>query len=95
MDVEADGNRTNTQFQDPESNDDLLEDVPAWTLKEIAVSALASVTVVVSICCVFISKNPLVIVTGVIGLLIPPYAAFQEQKITDIKGMYLHIDFRF
>lgn len=72
---------------DPEADDVLLGDVPPWTPIEISVSALAGVTVVTAIAALLISSNPIVVATSVIGLLVPPYTAFQEQKKTDCIAM--------
>jgi len=73
--------------ENPEDDDDVLEDVPPWTLLEIAVSGFAAVTVATSIGALVITSNLFVMITALFGVLVPPYAAFQEQKITDIKAM--------
>jgi len=98
MDVEtAEGQPPSLSFVDenspllinenPEDDDVLLGDIPPWTLIEIAVTAVATLTVGSAIGVLLISSNPLVIATGVLGLLIPPYSAFQEQKKTDCIAM--------
>jgi hypothetical protein len=33
--------------------------------------------------------NPFIYAVAIAGILIPPYSAFQEQKITDCKGKHL------
>jgi len=73
--------------ENPEDNDDVLTDVPPWTPLEIAVSGFAAVTVATSIGALVITSNLFVMITALFGVLVPPYAAFQEQKITDIKAM--------
>ena len=69
------------------SDDYYLVPIPPWTAREIAITALATSTVVVSIIIVLLPfLNPLVLITGILGIIVPPYAALQEQKITDCKG---------
>jgi len=95
MDIEAGENQTRyvgfddqSQFEDdPVNNDEYLDDIPPWTFTEIAVAGLAAVTVGVSIGAMAIAYNPFVLAVGVFGLLVPPYTALQEQKMTDIKAM--------
>jgi len=72
----------------PEDDDQELKDIPPWTVSEIAVTGLATGTVAGSIVAMILTANPFVTVTGILGLLIPPYSAFQQQKITDIKGEF-------
>jgi len=79
---------SNTSFKNPEDDDDLFEDIPDWTWLEITITGLAAVTVVASIGAVLISTSRIVLVNGLVALLIPPYSAFQEQKITECKGNY-------
>jgi len=94
MDVEtAEGQPPSLSFVDenspllinenPEDDDVLLGDIPPWTPLEISVTALATLTVVSAIGALLISSNPFVMGTGLLGLLIPPYSAFQEQKKTE------------
>jgi len=71
----------------PEDDDVLLGDLPPWTLKEVSVTGLAAATVATSIGVLVITSNPIAMAAGVIGLLVPPYTAFQEQKITDCTAM--------
>lgn len=71
----------------PEANDVILEDIPPWTRLEMAVAGLAGVTVVISIVALVISSNLFVLATGILGILIPPFSAYQQQKITDTKAM--------
>jgi hypothetical protein len=71
----------------PEDDDKYLVPIPPWTPREIIVACLASCSVVLGIVLVLIPfVNPLVFVTGIIGIVLPPYSALQEQKITDCKG---------
>ena len=73
--------------KNPEDDDYYLVPIPPWTAREIAITALATTTVVMSIIIVLLPfLNPLVLITGILGIIVPPYAALQEQKITDCKG---------
>jgi len=91
MDIEAGEHGTHyveLPFSDnPVDNDETLDDIPPWSFAEIAISGLATVTVGVSIAAMVIAYNPLVIIASVFGLLVPPFTALQEQKMTDIKAM--------
>ncbi len=51
-------------------------------------TALAAVTVVLSIIALLISLNPFVTATAICGIILPPFSAYQEQKITDTKGKW-------
>ena len=72
--------------ENPENDDEVLEDIPPWTPLEIVVSVLAALTVAVSIGLLLTSSALTLKIAGMLGLLVPPYASFQEQKITDIEG---------
>ena len=79
--LKTDNNVTNS------SDDYYLVPIPPWTAREIAITALATATVIMSIIIVLLPfLNPLVLITGILGIIVPPYAALQEQKITDCKG---------
>jgi len=71
----------------PEDDDNLLGDIPPWSPTEIAVTSVAGVTVAIAIGTLLLSSNPIVLVIGILGLLIPPYTAFQEQKMRDCAAM--------
>jgi len=71
----------------PEANDVVLQDIPSWTPLEIIVTGLAGATVVISIIALVLSSNPFVLATGILGIIIPPYSAYQQQKITDVKAI--------
>lgn len=93
MDIEAGKHETdyvqaNDEFHNnPEDNDEYHDDIPHWTFAEIAISGLAAITVGVSIAAMVISYNPFVTIACVFGLLVPPFTALQERKMTDIKAM--------
>ncbi len=73
--------------KNPEDDDKYLIPIPPWTIKEIFVASLAGIAVILSIVITLLPyMNPFVFVTGIFGLVVPPYAALQEQKITDCKG---------
>ncbi len=70
----------------PEDDDEYLIDIPPWTTREVFVAALATCAVTLSIIIVLLPfLNPFVMVTGILGIIIPPYSALQEQKITDCR----------
>jgi hypothetical protein len=73
---------------DPEDDDKYLEKIPEWTVKEMAVALVASGSVTTSILALVIAGiNPIIYATAIMGIIIPPYSALQEQKITDCKAM--------
>lgn len=85
---EADTVEVNTVHTgSPEGDDVYLEELPPWTKKEIFVAVMATGSVTMSILAMLVSANPFTTVTGVLGLILPPYSALQEQKITDCKAM--------
>jgi len=93
MDIETGGIQTKydgsilTGQDDPEANDVILGDIPPWTTSEIFVTAMATVTTATAMVSMAISANPFVLISGAVGVLVPPYVAFQQQKITDCKEM--------
>lgn len=98
MDTEKAGSRgSNNEFVDenssliahenPADDDEELTDIPPWTLLEISITGLAAVAMSMSIVILFIQSNLFSLCAGVLGLLIPPYSAYQEQKLTDCKAM--------
>jgi len=93
MDIETGGIQTKydgsilTGQDDPEANDVILGDIPPWTTSEIFVTAMATVTTATAMVTMAISANPFVLISGAVGVLVPPYVAFQQQKITDCKEM--------
>jgi len=78
----------------PEDDDNLLEKIPTWTALEITITILAAVTLLVSIATILISPSRVVLITGVIGFLVPPYSAFQEQKVTECEDMKERLETR-
>ena len=71
----------------PEDDDEYLEQLPEWTVAEIAtaVGAVGSI-ITSSVALIFAGINPIIWVTAIAGIIIPPYSALQQQKITDCKG---------
>lgn len=71
----------------PEDDDEYLEQLPEWTMAEIAtaVGAVGSI-ITSSVALIFAGINPIIWVTAIAGIIIPPYSALQQQKITDCKG---------
>ena len=57
------------------------------SLAEKAVGGAAAVSFTASILSMLLVKNPIVYVSGVIGAVISPYAAIQQQKITQVNAL--------
>jgi hypothetical protein len=82
-DVEV-GERTRLVGQDERP----LKDLPESTFKEKIVSGLAAVSFAASVTAViFASTNPVVYVSGILGIAMGPYAAVQQRKITDVDAL--------
>lgn len=65
-----------------------LEDIPDWTIKEKVVTVLAGISAVFSVFSIILFlANPLVIMTGLFGILIPAYSSLQQQKITESEAL--------
>ena len=62
-----------------------LTDVPDQTPVELLVAGFAAVSFSTSVAAIFFHMDPIVTVSGVIGALVAPFAAFQQQKITEAK----------
>lgn len=72
----------------PEDDDEYLKKIPEWTRGEIAITGLASGSVLTSTVALLIAvANPFIYVTAILGIVVPVYSAFQEKKITDCKAM--------
>jgi len=71
-------------FQD---DDKPLEQIEAFTKREKAVAGVSAVSFGSSAAAMFMEQNPLVYVSGVIGLTVAPYAAIQQQKITHVQAL--------
>ena len=78
----------------PTEDDHHLGEVPEWTKLEVFVTLFAVVTMITSITTVLITTSRIVTLDCVFALLIPPYAAFQAQKCTELKGIYVLIAFK-
>jgi hypothetical protein len=86
---------TKGRRKNPEDDDIYLVPIPPWTTREIIIAVLATISAVIGIVLVLLpSFYPIVMITGLLGLTIPPYSALQEQKITDCKGMSYHVVLR-
>jgi hypothetical protein len=75
----------------PEDDDRELQAIPDWTTKEILVSFLAGTTSLLSLVSMFALPNPLVYLSSVMGIILPPYSAFLEQKITECEGEFVYV----
>ena len=72
------------------SNDDErpLEQLPEGsTAAEKAVAGFSSVTFGTSFAAMLFERSPMVTVSGIIGILVSPYAAIQQQKITTCEAL--------
>lgn len=67
----------------PEDDDEELKEIPNWTWKERVVTALAGSTSLLSLLSMFTLPNPLVYLSSIMGIILPPYSAFLERKITE------------
>lgn len=75
-------------MRDAESDDIYLKMIPPWTYRELFIAGTASTSVTFATLSLIIAYiNPVVLVTSVLGIIVPPYSALQEQKITDCKAM--------
>ena len=83
-DVEAPGENTPLRFHNGEQP---LKDLPESTRKEQAVAGLAAVSFGASLASIIFSSNPVVYVSGIIGIGLSPYAAVQQRKITDVDAL--------
>ena len=70
----------------PEDDDRELKEIPDWTVREIVVTSLAGISSFLSLFSMFALPNPLVYLSSVMGIILPPYSAFMEQKITECEG---------
>ena len=57
------------------------------SIKEKAVAGVSAATFVASLLSMLIESNPLVYISGTIGAAIAPYAAIQQQKITQVDAL--------
>ena len=57
------------------------------SIKEKAVAGVSAATFVASVMSMLIESNPLVYISGTIGAAISPYAAIQQQKITQVDAL--------
>jgi hypothetical protein len=64
-----------------------LEQLDNSSIKEKAVAGIAAASFFSSIFAMLIEHNPVVYVSGIIGAGIAPYAAFQQQKITQADAL--------
>lgn len=66
----------------------LLTELPAFSFQEKVVGFFSACTFGTSTISIIASMgNPFVYLSGLLGIIIAPYAAFQQQKITQIKAL--------
>uniref|UniRef100_A0A7S2S5B8 Uncharacterized protein n=1 Tax=Eucampia antarctica TaxID=49252 RepID=A0A7S2S5B8_9STRA len=86
-DIEAGIVNEETPLVNPEDDDQKLEAIPEWTPLEMAVTGGAVATAGVSVGAMFMDSNPLVLVSGTLGIMVPSYSAVQQQKITETEAL--------
>jgi demethoxyubiquinone hydroxylase (CLK1/Coq7/Cat5 family) len=84
-DVEAPDERT--PLYSPENEPPPLKEMKENTLKERAVAGTAAVAFSTSIAAMLLEHNPSVYVSGGIGCVVAPYAAIQQEKITQVEAL--------
>jgi hypothetical protein len=86
VDVEAPDERT--PLHSPQNEPPPLRDMKENTLKERAVAGAAAVGFSTSIAAMLLEhNNPSVYVSGGIGCVVAPYAAIQQEKITQVEAL--------
>ena len=71
----------------PENEPPPLKDMKENTLKERAVAGAAAVAFSTSIASMVLESNPAVYVSSAIGTCVAPYAAMQQEKITQVHAL--------
>jgi methylthioribose-1-phosphate isomerase len=74
-----------------------LSMLPPLSLAEQAVAGASIMSVISSIAAMIVESNPIVYISGLLGIVIAPYAAIQQSKITQVvalaetneRGMYV------
>jgi hypothetical protein len=64
-----------------------LEDLKGPSKTERAVAGISAVSFGSSLAAMLFEKNPVVYVSGLIGVVVSPYAAIQQQKITQVNAL--------
>ena len=85
-DIEAPNEATPLKGNDLDDDPEPLGDIPENTCKEKVVAAAAVVGAGTNIAAMIIEGGISTKVSGAIGTLVAPYAAFQQQKITETNG---------
>ena len=57
------------------------------SIKEKAVAGISAVSFAASVLSMLVESNPIVYISGTIGAAISPYAAIQQQKITEVEAL--------
>jgi hypothetical protein len=83
-DVEA-GERTPLVGDD--AHDEVLKDLPESTKKEKAVAGLAVVSFLASLATIIFDGGLFTNISGILGVMLSPYAAIQQRKITDVDAL--------
>jgi hypothetical protein len=64
-----------------------LADIKDWTRREQVVASISAISFGSSVGAMMLSPTPVVLTAGSIGVLLAPYVAFQQQKITDVQAL--------
>ena len=75
----------NRDFDHKDDNEPLGE-IKECTNVEAVVGGAAAVAASLSFASMIIESNPVVLLSGTAGIVVPSYSAFQEQKLTDVAG---------
>ena len=87
-DIEAPAETTPLKGNDLDEEDKPLGAIPENTIKEKIVAAAAVVGAGTNIAAMIVEGGISTKISGTVGTLVAPYAALQQQKITETKGMY-------
>lgn len=85
-DIEAPTESTPLKGNDLDDEDEPLGAIPESTTKEKLVAAAACVGVGTNVAAMVVEGGISTKVSGIIGTLVAPYSALQQQKITETKG---------
>jgi hypothetical protein len=69
------------------SNEKPLEDLSGTSKAEKAVAGFSVISFGASFAAMLFENNPIVYLSGLIGVIVSPYAAIQQQKITHVEAL--------
>ena len=68
-------------------DDEPLKELKASSRAEKAVAGVSAVSFGASVAAMLLESNPVVYVSGMIGVIVSPYAAIQQSKITQVQAL--------